>query len=60
MFVTRHGPPLLTKHHRDGRRVGLEGADRDPIHTIEGDRMRAQYVVRQGGFTSKEPQRSVG
>jgi hypothetical protein len=38
----------------------LKGADRDPFDTIEGDRMRAQHVVRHGGFASNDPQRSVG
>ena len=50
VLVAHHGPLLLTEHQGDRRRVGLKGADHDAIHPIEGDRMHAQHVVRQGGF----------
>ena len=60
VLVAHHGPPLLTEHQGNQRRVGLKGADHDAIHPIEGDRMHAQHVVRQGGFASNEPPRGVG
>ena len=58
--IALHRPALFAEHHDDGRRVGLESADRDPIHTVKSDRMRAQKVVRHGGFASNEPERGVG
>ena len=60
VLVALHRPALLTQQHNDGCCIWLEGANRNPVHTIKGDRMRAQQVMRQGGFASNEPPRGVG
>ena len=60
VLVAFHGPTLLTEHDGDGCGVGLIRANRHPGHTVDGDWMSAQQVVRQGGFASNEPQRGIG